>query len=135
MGAGRISAYQLGSWMDQLQATELFGTLFTADPNGSTDPLAVEVIGSGYNRVQASFTRTGAALMTLDEPLAILAIPPGTTVVWIGFMDAPTNGHLIASDLVRDPSTGATTPQSYPTGGTFVVPATEFVIGVDVPGM
>ena len=128
---GRLGLYQVNAWMTALAATALFATVFTSDPNAASDPLSVEVLGSGYNRVQASFSRTGPGLITLDTVLVIPAIPPGATGVWVGFMDAAANGHLIASDLIRDPLTGIATPRSYPAGGTFVIPAGEYTIGID----
>lgn len=130
---GRISDYQVDLWMDQLQGTLLFGTVFTSNPSSATDPLSVEVVGAGFSRTLASFSRTGTGTLGLDKVLAIPTIPPGSTIVAIGFMDAATNGHLVASDFVRDPVSGVISPRAYPTGGTFVVPANQFTIGIDIP--
>lgn len=131
---GQLSAWQLSRWIDELDNVALYATLFTADPNAASDPLTVEVLGSGFSRVLAYFTRSGASLLTLDQNLVLQGIPPGTTVVWIGFMDASSNGHLIASDFTRNPETGETMPWPFPTGGIFIVPAGEFVIGIDSLG-
>jgi hypothetical protein len=58
-------------------------------------------------------------------------IEPGTTIVGIGAFDDAYGGELVFADLFVDES-GNPTPLSYPSGGTFVLPASEYVIGLDV---
>lgn len=119
------------AWIDDIEAQEKWATGFSQDPHGVADPLAVEIVGGGLARQTTTWTRTGPNTLTLAAPIKLAGLAPGTVLAAIGFFDAAANGNFLAADLFRD-AVGSPSPIVYPSGGTYVLPAGEYVLGIDV---
>lgn len=104
--------------------------LFFSDPAVASDPLAVEILGAGYNRPEASWSAYGDTGLVAAADVPFLGLPAGTHAVSIGLFDADINGHLLASDNF-DPSEVI----DLPTGGSWVMPSGEFFLGFDLTGL
>ena len=124
---GRFSSEVIADWVDDLMARDHFLALFAADPYGVSDPLTVEIISEVYARQAPVYVRTAFNLLTLDEVVVWHSLAPGTSVVAIGGFDNEENGTLLYADVLD-------TPKNFPTGGTYVLPADEWVVGIDVAG-
>jgi hypothetical protein len=127
MADGRISPYVITSWMNDLAARTKYLALMSADPYGVSDPLTVEVLGGVYVREAPVFVRTSYNLLTLDEVVVWHALAPGTRVAAVACFDAAFNGNMLAADVLD-------VHIDYPSGGTYVLPADEFYLGIDVAG-
>jgi hypothetical protein len=127
MGFGRFGVYLTSGWIDEVVAADKWLSLVAADPFTVGDPLTVEVVGGSLARQQGVWVRTSATLLTLDETVVFHGLPPGARVAGVAGFDDDVNGHLLFADLLD-------TPQDFPSGGTFVLPAGEYVLGIDVPG-
>lgn len=124
-----LSPDLLSGWIDELEALEHWAALFSSDPLGVGSPSSVEIAGDVYARQDAIglFTRTGTTSLTLSSALVFRGLEPGVTVAAVGFFDSAfgTTGFLHRSMVPG----GA---KSYPAGGTFVLPAGEYVVGLDL---
>lgn len=118
-------------WMDDIEATPKWMAIFSSDPDGLLMPETVEVSGEVYSRQDSIWLRTGAVVLTLNEASIWRNLPPGSVVAAVGAFDDPFAGELVFSEPIRDPDTGDPTPISYPSGGTFVLPAGELELRID----
>jgi len=130
MANGRFSSEIVSGWMDGIYAKDLYLALFFTDPQTVSDPLSVEVVGGVYSRQLGVWTRSAPNVLTLSEAVVFPGLPPGTSLVAVGVFDAAFNGTFIASDLIPAPDS----PVSYPSGGTYVLPAGQYILGIDVSG-
>lgn len=107
--------------MDAIAALDISMALFSADPMGVSSPATVEVVGQTYARQDSVWTRTGPTTLTLAQPCIWRSLPPGAVVAAVGAFDDPFQGVLLFADLL--------TPQAeFPSGGTYVLPAGEYVL-------
>lgn len=117
-------------WIDDLEGHEHFGALFFSDPFGVGEPATVEITGGVYSRQEATglWTRSSPTAITLNTAVVWRALTPGTTVAAVGFMDSAfgTTGLLHRAMLPE--------PDHFPAGGTWVLPAGEYVAGLDFEG-
>ena len=127
---GRFGPTYVASWMNQIEPLTKWMTAFTADPLLESDPAIVE-LGGSVVRKSSTWDRTALNTLTMTSQLVLQGIEPGTTLVAIGAFDDEFGGELIFSDLIRD-ADGNPAPLEYPSGGTFVLPANEYVVGIDV---
>lgn len=112
-------------WMDEIEALEIWMALFSADPEGSPDPALLEIESGVYTRQESLWTRTDATHLTLASGLVWRNLPPGAIVAAVGgFDDAFTGDYLFSGLVLPD-------PVSYPAGGTYVLPAGEYVLSID----
>ena len=118
------SASKLQTWVDEIEALDIWMAAFSADPEGAGDPALLEIIGGTYVRQTSAWTRTSALTLTLASPVIFSGIPPGGVIAAIGGFDDAFAGTFLFSDLLPD-------PESYPSGGTYVLPAGEFVVGFE----
>ena len=118
---GSLSSWLLAQWVDDLEATDLWLTLVSDDPEGVSDPLTVEIIGGTLTRHQTTWSRT-PLLLTTAGSVVFSGIPVGAHVAGIACFNADFNGDLLASDLFPE-------PVDYPSGGTWVLPTGEFAMG------
>lgn len=125
MSFGRFSSYQSQLWMDEVEAKEKWLTVVSADPLAVSNPLTVELITT---RILGVWVRSSTYAMTLTIPLVFPDLPSGAHVAGVAGFDAPVNGHLLFSDLLD-------TPVDFPEGGTYILPGSEYVIGIDIPGV
>lgn len=129
---GRFSRYQVARWIDTLEDRTLYMSLFTSDPFSLANPLAAELIGPSVVRQQSIWERESPFALRLANDVFFSAIPQETTIVAIGAFDKEVNGNLLFRDLIsrngRTPS-----PEIYSAGGSYVIPAGEMVLGIDVP--
>lgn len=125
MSFGRFSSYQSELWMDEVEAKPKWLTVVSADPLAVSNPLAVEL---ATTRVLGTWVRSSTYAMTLTSPLVFPGLPAGTHVAGVAGFDDTVNGHLLFSDLLD-------TPVDFPDGGTYTLPAGEYVIGIDIPGV
>ena len=123
---GSLSSWLLAQWVDDLEASDLWLTLVSDDPEGVSDPLTVEIIGSTLTRHQTTWSRT-PLLLTTSRSVVFSGIPVGAHVAGLAVFNADFNGDLLASDLFPE-------PVDYPAGGTWVLPIGEFAIGFSAPG-
>jgi len=122
---GSFSTTVLSQWMDDMEAREKWLALVSADPRTATDPLAVEIIGGVYARQLGSWTRTGPRALTLDAGVVWRNLVPGTQVAGVAGFDAEFNGTLLFTDMLIE-------PMNYPAGGSYVLPANQYVLGLDI---
>lgn len=122
MSTGTFSTYLTSGWVDELAAKTIFLALFSADPAGSSNPAALEIIGGVYARQDTLWTRTSPSLLTLNEDAIFRNLPPGAAVAAVGGFDAAFNGNLLFSDVLAE-------PLSFPVGGTYIVPAGQYAVG------
>lgn len=122
---GRFAPYLVRQWMDQVAAKDKYLALFASDPLIG-NPYAAEIVGGIYARELSVWTRTSDFAMTLTEGIVWRSLVPGTVVRAVGAFDASFNGNLLFRSLL--PAT-----IEYPAGGTYPLPAGEYVIGLDVP--
>jgi hypothetical protein len=126
MTFGRFSTYQSTIWMNYMEASDKWLSIVSADPLVVADPQTSEVVGGTVARMEGSWTRTSATSMTLNSALTFRGLPAGAHVAGVAGFDAEFNGNLLFSDLLDE-------PVDFPNGGTYVVPAGEYVIGIDIP--
>lgn len=100
-----------GSSIDELAP---FASLHTADP-GSTG--ASEIVGGSYTRESVTWGTASGGSKTFTLTVTF-QIPAGTTFSYFGFWSAVSAGTWRGGEAL----TGG--PQSYPTGGTFVLTVT-----------
>jgi hypothetical protein len=131
MTLGRFSLYVTAGWMDTMwaraQADDIWLALVSADPLAVSDPMTVEVVGEALAREQSDWEHTTPTMMTLLNSVLFTGLPPGAHVAGVAGFDAPFNGHLLFSDLLDS-------PVDFPSGGSYTLPAGEYVIGIDTPG-
>lgn len=123
MAAGIWTA-QIQSWMDEIDALSLYGGLFSATPFG-TDPLTVEVVGGGYNRVAFTHDRAAYNMIRNHAQIVWLNLPAGVHIWGVGAWDAAVNGNLKAVCPLA-------TAVDLATGGTWALNAGELQFGIDV---
>ena len=128
MSTGRFSTYQITGWIDDMYAAAKWLSVVSADPHATSSPLTTEIVGEGLTRQASSWTRTGAGLLTLDTAVVFAGLPAGAHVTGVAGFDAATNGNLLFADLLEQ-------PVGFPFGGTYTLPAGEYVIGIDLPGV
>lgn len=126
MPYGRFGVEIVRGWMDGIEAKTKYLTLVSADPGGSTDPLTVEIVGGTLARQTSIWLRTGPTALTLEVPVLFPGIPPGGHVAGVAGFDAAFNGTMLFYDLFD-------VAIDYPSGGTFLLPGGEYVLGVDIP--
>lgn len=124
MSFGRFSTYRVTAWMDEVYAENKWMTLVNADPLAVSDPLTVELTTT---RIEGAWVRTSATSITLTSPLVFPGLLPGAHVAGVAGFDAEVNGNLTFADLLD-------TAVDYPDGGTFTLPAGEYVVGIDIAG-
>lgn len=112
-------------WTDQVEAIDKWMAIFSANPEGLALPATVEVSGEVYARQQSLWTRTGPTVLTLAESVRWRNLPPGSVVAAVGGFDDPFDGLLVFSELVLPE------PVSYPSGGTYTLPAGEYELRID----
>lgn len=127
MPDGRVSPYLVTSWMDDLEARVHYLALMSADPYGVSDPLTVEVLGALYARKAPAYVRTAYNLLVLDTAVVWNNLAPGTQVAAVAGFNAAFNGNMLYADVLD-------VPINYPVGGTYVLPAGEYYVGIDVAG-
>lgn len=127
---GRFGPSYVATWMNQIEAADKWMTAFTSDPLLEADPAVVE-LGGSVVRQSSIWSRTATNTLTMTSQLVLRGIEPGTTLVAIGAFDDEYGGELVFSDLLRDDA-GNPAPLEFPAGGTFVLPANEYVVGLDV---
>jgi hypothetical protein len=123
-----ISLDLRAEWIDDLAAREHYGALFSADPFGVGTPTSVELAGALYTRQDTTglWTRSGPALLTLSTAVVWRNLAPGAVVAAVGFMDTAFGAGGLLHRALVDP------PGSYPSGGTFLLPAGEYGVGLDL---
>lgn len=121
---GHFSGFQTTAWMDQMEAKDKWMALVSANPL-IYDPLTCEIIGGVYTRELGTWVRTAVNMLTMSEELVWHNLVPGTVVAGVVGFDAQFNGNLLFSDML-------TTPISYVSGGTYVLPGDQYVIGMDI---
>jgi hypothetical protein len=114
-------------WIDQAEMLSKWIGLCYQDPTAVSDPRTVEINSFGYQREGTSWTRSGTNVLTLNTDVFIHGLAPGDVVVAVTGWNAQFNGQMIFSDLLR-------VPKPYPSGGSYVLPAGEYVLGIDVAG-
>jgi len=122
---GRFAPWVVKGWMDDVEAIDKYLALFADDPLAG-DPLAAEIVGGIYARQLSSWTRSSDYALTLAAGVLWRSLVPGTVVRAVGAFDAAFNGNLLFRTLL-------VTPVEYPSGGTYPLPAGEYVVGLDVP--
>lgn len=122
---GRFAPYLVRGWMDEVEAKDKYLALFATDPLIG-NPYAAEIVGGIYSRQLSLWTRTSDFAMTLSEGVLWRSLVPGTVVRAVGAFDAAFNGNLLFRSLFNE-------AVEYPAGGTYPLPAGEYVIGIDVP--
>lgn len=123
MRNGHISDYQAQHWLDVLSSVGLWYAAMSADPTVVGDPLAVEVVGGSYARVEGVFVRSGRSMLS-DTPMVIV-VPGGSTVTGIALFDAAFNGNMRAYSPLPEG------PQSFQSGGTVIIAAGDFAVTID----
>jgi hypothetical protein len=124
---GQWSPWIVGEWMNQAESLGKWMGLCFSDPVAAADPLTVEIASLGYQREGTGWTRSAHNVLTLDVDVVIHGLAPGDVVAAVVGFDQQFNGRLIFSDLLD-------VPRHYPSGGTYVIPAGEYVLGIDVAG-
>lgn len=114
--------------MPQLVDTAINFALFTADPLVAADPLTVELQGGTYGRPDAVWSQFNPTGLVNRDDISFQGIPAGAIVTSVGVFDAVVNGHLIGADNFDS-------PLSFPTGGSWELPAGEFFLGFDLTGL
>lgn len=127
MAGGRFSPVLVGQWMDQVESMSIWIGLCFSDPFAVANPLTVEIQSGGYARVPTGWSRTSSNILTMSSEAVIRGLAPGDVVAAVTGWDSAYNGSMVFSDLLP-------TPLSYPSGGTYLLPASEYVIGIDVAG-
>ena len=127
MGLGRFAPSKVTAWMDDLEAEDIWLSLVSSDPLATASPYTAELVGGTVARLASSWTRTSFNLMTLDEPLSFVGLPAGAYLAGVAAFDAAVNGNLLFADLLDQ-------PLGFPAGGSYTLPAGEYVVGIDVPG-
>ena len=122
---GRFAPWVIKGWIDWLEGQDKYLALFASDPLVG-DPLAAEIVGGIYARQDSVWTRSTDYALTLTEGVLWRSLVPGTVVRAVGAFDAAFNGNLLFRTLLD-------APVEYPTGGTYPLPAGEYVVGIDVP--
>jgi hypothetical protein len=127
MGAtSSFSIELLTTWMDQLDSTDKFMALFSADPLAVSDPSSVEIIGVTYARQDSTWNRVSPTRLTLAAAVVWRSLPPGAVVAAVGgFNDAFAATGFLFRDMLP-------TPITYPSGGSYVLPAGEYDLGFDL---
>ena len=90
-----------------------------------SDPLTVELTTT---RVLGIWVRSSTYALTETSALVFPGLLAGAHVAGVAGFDAAVNGHMLFSDLLD-------TPVDFPTGGTYTLPGSEYVIGIDIPGV
>ena len=124
MSFGRFSAYKVTTWMDTVVSDPKWMTLVSADPLGVSDPLTVELTTT---RIQGAWSRTSNNSLTLTSALTWTGLLSGAHIAGVAGFDGQVNGNLLFSDLLQ-------APIDLPEGGSFTLPAGQYVLGIDVPG-
>lgn len=124
MSFGRFSTYKTTGWMNQVEADTKWLTLVSADPLAVSDPLTVELTTT---RIQGTWFRTSASSLTLTSPLVFPGLLGGAHVAGVAGFDLAVNGNMLFAGLLS-------VAVDFPDGGTFTLPAGEYVLGIDVPG-
>lgn len=112
------------AWMDDIEATPKWMAIFASDPDGLMLPASVEVSGDVYARQASLWVRTGPVLLTLTEAVRWRNLPPGSVVAAVGGFDDPFAGDLVFSEPLAEPI-------SYPSGGTYLIPAGEYELRIE----
>lgn len=127
---GRFGPTYVSAFMDQVALAELHMALFFDDPLATTLPTTYE-IGGLVTRQESTWERAGYNTLQLTSKVVFDGIEPGTSLVAVGAFDDPFAGELVFRELFRDID-GNPEPRAFPAGGGFVIPAGEFVVGLDV---
>lgn len=138
MAYGKISQWYLSQIVGQVggavvPVTQLVDVaanfaLFTADPLVAADPLAVEIQGGTYGRPDAAWTQYNPTGIVNRDDIGFYGIPAGIVVTSVGVFDDVVNGNLVGADNFD-------TPLTFPTGGSWQLPAGEFFLGFDLTGL
>lgn len=112
-------------WMDDIEATPKWMAAFSANPEGLALPATVEIDGDVYARQESVWLRSGPTTLTLAEVVRFRSLPPGAVLAAIGAFDDPFAGTLVFSELILPE------PITYPTGGTYTLPAGEYELRID----
>lgn len=124
MSFGRFSTYRVTAWINEVYAEAKWMTCVSADPLAVADPLTVELTTT---RQQGTWVRTSASSITLTSALLFPGLPAGAHVAGVAAFDVAVNGNLLFSDLL-------VVEVDFPNGGTFTLPAGEYVVGIDIAG-
>ena len=119
-----LSTFLISSWMDLLQATDVWLALFVSDPYAASDPRTVEVASPAYSRPAVVWNRPGPRLLRVTNACSWTGLVQGTRPAAIGGFDAATNGHLLFASTEDDPVTVGV-------GGVFTLPANSYYLGLD----
>jgi hypothetical protein len=122
---GRFAPWVVKQWMDQIEGWDKYLALFASDPYAG-DPLAAEIVGGIYARQLSEWIRSSDYALTLSAGLVWRSLVPGTVVRAVGAFDAPFNGNLLFRSLLPE-------AVEYASGGTYPLPAGEYVVGLDIP--
>jgi hypothetical protein len=112
--------------MDDITARDKWLSLVSADPFTTSSPATTEIIGGSITRMASSWTRTGYGVLTLASTVSFVGLPAGAHVAGVACFDAAINGTLLFADLLDE-------PVSYLSGGTYVLAAGQYVVGIDIP--
>lgn len=132
MNQGSFSAEVVEGWMDQLEDRPKWLAAFSADPYVGSDPATVEIIGGSYARQESLWVRSDVRALTLDVAVAFRSLVPGTIIAAVGAFDDAFSGALLFRSMILDED-GNPAPLAFPAGGTHLISAGEYVIGLDIP--
>lgn len=123
-----ISTALLEQWTDDLQDRPHWGTLFSADPYTVSEPATVELAGATFARQDGSgmFTRSSTTTLTVTTAVIFRGLEPGAVVAAVGFFDDAFASTLLLHRAMLP------APVDFPSGGTWVLPAGEYVTGFDL---
>lgn len=124
---GRFAPDRVSGWMDTIQELTLWMGLCFEDAFSVSDPLTVEISSMGYQREPSAWVRTAGNVLTLDSDVTIHGLAPGDVVASVVGFDSQFNGLMVFGDLLLPPLT-------YDSGGTYVLPGGEYVVGIDIAG-
>jgi hypothetical protein len=118
-----VSDYLAGRWLDILASESTWASLHVSDPRQG-DPLASEVDGIGYSRVNVTWERGNRAVTNVNT-LSWTNLPRVT--LWaVGAFDHSVNGNLLFSCLLSDPIPYVNS------GGVYTLAARDLTVVVDM---